>query len=44
MMTGVVNVNGEAMLRVVVGDSATQRIVVDAVIDTGYSASLFSTV
>jgi clan AA aspartic protease len=40
MMTGVVNANGEAMLRVVVGDLAMQRIVVDAVIDTGYTGYL----
>jgi hypothetical protein len=30
MMTGVVNTNGEAILRIVVGDLAAQRIVVDA--------------
>lgn len=40
MMTGVVNANGEAMLRVVVGDLATQRIVIDALIDTGYTGNL----
>jgi len=40
MMTGVVNASGEAMLRVGVGDLATQRIVVDAVIDTGYTGNL----
>lgn len=39
-MTGVVNANGEAMLRVVVGNLAMQRIVVDAVIDTGYTGYL----
>ena len=40
MMTGIVNANGEAMLRVVVGDLATQRIVIDALIDTGYTGNL----
>ncbi|MDX2232447.1 MAG: clan AA aspartic protease [Leptolyngbyaceae cyanobacterium bins.349] len=40
MMTGVVNASGEAILRVVVGDLAAQRIVIDAVIDTGYTGSL----
>ena len=33
MIAGVVNADGEAMLRIVVGDFGTQRIVVDAVID-----------
>jgi len=40
MITGVVNRNGEAMLRIVVGALGTQRLVVDAVIDTGYTGSL----
>jgi clan AA aspartic protease len=40
MMTGIVNASGEAVLRVVVGDLATQRIVVDALIDTGYTGNL----
>ena len=40
MITGVVNANGEAMLRLVVGDLGTQRIVVDALIDTGYTGYL----
>ncbi|WNZ23118.1 clan AA aspartic protease [Leptolyngbya sp. NK1-12] len=40
MMTGVVNASGEAMLRVVVGDLAAQRIVIDALIDTGYTGNL----
>jgi clan AA aspartic protease len=40
MITGVVNVKGEAILRVVVSDLATQRIVIDAVIDTGYNGFL----
>jgi predicted aspartyl protease len=39
MMAGVVNASGEAMLRIVVGE-ATQRIVVDALIDTGYTGNL----
>lgn len=39
-MTGIVNASGEAVLRVVVGDLATQRIVVDALIDTGYTGNL----
>lgn len=37
MITGTVNANGEAMLRIVVGDLGTQRRVVNAVIDTGYT-------
>lgn len=40
MITGTVNASGEAMLRIVVGDLGTQRIVVDAVIDTGYTGYL----
>jgi clan AA aspartic protease len=40
MITGVVNANGEAMLRVVVGGLNSQRIVVEAVIDTGYTGYL----
>jgi clan AA aspartic protease len=40
MITGVVNANGEALLRVVIGDLGTQRIVVDALIDTGYTGCL----
>lgn len=40
MITGIVNVNGEAMLRIVVGNLGTQRIVVDAIIDTGYTGFL----
>ena len=40
MMTGVVNANGEAMLRIVVGDLGTQRIVIDALIDTGFTGYL----
>jgi clan AA aspartic protease len=40
MMTGVVNSSGEAMLRIVVGDLAARRIVVDALIDTGYTGNL----
>ncbi|NJL57968.1 clan AA aspartic protease [bacterium] len=40
MMAGVVNASGEAILRVVVGDLAAQRIVIDALIDTGYTGNL----
>jgi clan AA aspartic protease len=40
MITGLVNVYGEAMLRIVVGDLETRRIVVDALIDTGYTGYL----
>lgn len=40
MITGVVNANGEAMLRVVVGNLEKQRIVIDALIDTGYTGCL----
>lgn len=39
-MTGVVNAHGEAMLRIVVGDLGTQRIVIDALIDTGFTGYL----
>jgi len=31
MITGIVNANGEAMLRIVVGNLGTQQIAVDAV-------------
>jgi clan AA aspartic protease len=40
MITGVVNVNGEAIVRIVVGDLGKQRVVVDAIIDTGYTGFL----
>ena len=40
MITGIVNGNGEAMVRIVVGDLGKQRIVVDAIIDTGYTGYL----
>jgi clan AA aspartic protease len=40
MITGVVNVNGEAIVRIVVGDFINQRVVVDAIIDTGYTGFL----
>jgi clan AA aspartic protease len=40
MITGVVNVNGEAIVRIVVGDLSNQRVVVDAIIDTGYTGFL----
>lgn len=40
MITGIVNANGEAIVRLVVGDLGRQRIVVDAVIDTGYTGYL----
>jgi hypothetical protein len=34
MITGIVNFKGEALVRVVVVDLESQRIVIDAVIDT----------
>jgi clan AA aspartic protease len=40
MITGIVNFAGEAIVRVVVGDLASQRLVIDAVIDTGYTGFL----
>jgi clan AA aspartic protease len=40
MITGVVNVNGEAIIRIVVGDLGKQRVVLDAIIDTGYTGYL----
>jgi clan AA aspartic protease len=40
MITGVVNANGEAIVRIVVGDLGKQRVVVDAIIDTGYTGFL----
>jgi clan AA aspartic protease len=40
MITGVVNVSGEAIIRIVVGNSSKQRVVVDAIIDTGYTGFL----
>jgi hypothetical protein len=33
MITGVVNLNGEAIIRIVVGDLEKQSVVVDALID-----------
>jgi predicted aspartyl protease len=40
MITGVININGEAIIRIVVGDLSKQRVVVDAIIDTGYTSFL----
>jgi predicted aspartyl protease len=40
MITGVININGEAIIRIVVGDLSNQRVVVDAIIDTGYTGFL----
>jgi predicted aspartyl protease len=40
MITGVVNVNGEAIVRIAAGDLGKQRVVVDAIIDTGYTGFL----
>jgi clan AA aspartic protease len=40
MITGIVNARGEAIVRVVVGDLGNQRLMVDAVIDTGYTGYL----
>jgi clan AA aspartic protease len=40
MITGVVNVNGEAIIRMVVGNLSKKRVVVDAIIDTGYTGFL----
>ncbi len=40
MITGIVNFKGEALVRVVVGDLESQRIVIDSVIDTGYTGFL----
>jgi clan AA aspartic protease len=40
MMHGVVNQNREATLRLVVGNADTQRQVIDAVIDTGFTGFL----
>jgi clan AA aspartic protease len=40
MITGIINARGEAVVRVVVGNTATQRLVIDAVIDTGYTGCL----
>ncbi len=39
-MTGIVNFKGESILRLVVGDHETQRVVVDSVVDTGYTGFL----
>ena len=39
-MTGIVNSKGESILRLVVGDHETQRVVVDSVVDTGYTGFL----
>jgi predicted aspartyl protease len=40
MITGIVNVNGEAIVRIVVGNLDKQRVAVDAIIDTGYTGFL----
>ncbi|NEO76931.1 clan AA aspartic protease [Moorena sp. SIO4G3] len=40
MMYGVVNTNCEATIRLVVGNENSQRQVIDAVIDTGYTGFL----
>jgi len=40
MITEGVNAIGEAVARIVIGDSGIQRIVVDALIDTGYTGYL----
>jgi len=40
MMTGIVNSKGESILRLVVGDHETQRVVVDSVVDTGHTGFL----
>ncbi len=39
MITGIVNDRGEALIRLVVGEG-NQRLVVDAVLDTGYTGFL----
>ena len=40
MITGIVNSKGESILRLVVGDHETKRVVVDSVVDTGYTGFL----
>lgn len=40
MITGIVNDRGEALIRLVVGDRGNQRLVVDSVLDTGYTGFL----
>lgn len=40
MITGVVNINGEAIIRIVVGNLGKQMLVLDALIDTGYTGYL----
>jgi clan AA aspartic protease len=40
MITGIVNDRGESLIRLVVGDRGNQRLVVDAVLDTGYTGFL----
>lgn len=40
MMQGVVSASYEAMLRLVIGNGSTQRQVIDAVIDTGFTGFL----
>lgn len=40
MMLGVVNANCEATIRIVIGNVNTQRQVIDAVIDTGFTGFL----
>ncbi len=37
MITGIVNSKGESILRLVVGDHETKRVVADSVVDTGYT-------
>ncbi|NJM46875.1 MAG: clan AA aspartic protease [Alkalinema sp. RU_4_3] len=40
MMTGIVNAKGEALIRIVVDDFGDRRMLIDAVIDTGYTGFL----
>jgi clan AA aspartic protease len=40
MMQGIVDQNCEAMIRLVVGDTRDRRIVIDALIDTGFTGFL----
>ena len=40
MMQGIVNQNCEAMIRLIVGNADSQRQVIDAVIDTGFTGFL----
>ncbi len=40
MIQGIVDQNCEAMIRLVVGDTRDRRIVIDALIDTGFTGFL----